>query len=35
MFTIDNDYIVAIRREIHEYPETGFNLPKTVAVVER
>jgi len=35
MFTIDNDYIVAIRREIHEYPETGFDLPKTVAVVER
>ncbi len=35
MFTIDNDYIVAIRREIHEYPETDFDLPKTVAVVKR
>ncbi|MBR6729705.1 MAG: amidohydrolase [Clostridia bacterium] len=35
MFTIDNDYIVSIRREIHEYPETDFDLPKTVAVVKR
>lgn len=35
MYTIDNDYIVAIRREIHEYPETDFDLPKTVAVVKR
>ena len=35
MFTIDNDYIVKIRREIHEYPETGFDLKKTVSVVER
>ncbi|MBR3934727.1 MAG: amidohydrolase [Clostridia bacterium] len=35
MFTIDNDYIVAIRREIHEYPETDFDLQKTVAVVKR
>lgn len=35
MFTIDNDYIVAIRREIHEYPETDFDLSKTVEVVKR
>lgn len=35
MFTIDNDYIVKIRREIHEYPETDFDLAKTVAVVKR
>ena len=35
MFTFDNGHIVAICREIHEYPETGFNLPKTVAVVKR
>ena len=35
MFEIDNDYIVRIRREIHQYPETDFDLPKTVAVVKR
>lgn len=35
MFTIDNDYIVAIRREIHEYPETDFDLPRTVGIVKR
>lgn len=28
-------YAVAIRREIHEYPEIGFDLPKTLAVVRR
>lgn len=35
MFEIDNDYIVKIRREIHQYPETGFDLERTVAVVKR
>ncbi|MBO5454284.1 MAG: amidohydrolase [Clostridia bacterium] len=35
MFNIDNDYIVKIRREIHMYPETDFDLPKTVALVKR
>lgn len=28
------DYAVAIRREIHEYPEVGFELPRTTALVE-
>lgn len=32
---IDNNYIVKLRREIHMYPEVDFDLPKTVAVVER
>ena len=35
MIHIENNYIVAIRREIHQYPETNFDLTKTVAVVKR
>ena len=31
----DKDYIISLRREIHEYPEIGFDLPRTVAVVKR
>ena len=31
----DKDYIISIRRELHEYPEIGFELPKTVALVKR
>ena len=31
----DKDYIISLRREIHEYPEIGFDLPKTLAVVKR
>jgi len=29
------EYVVRLRREIHEYPEIGFDLPKTLAVVRR
>ena len=29
------DYVINLRREIHEYPEVDFDLPKTVAVVNR
>ena len=29
------DYVINLRREIHEYPEVDFDLPKTVAVVKR
>lgn len=35
MIKIDNEYMVKIRREIHEYPEIDFDLPKTVALVKR
>lgn len=35
MIKVDKDYIVKIRREIHEYPETGFDLPRTTAIVKR
>lgn len=31
----DKEYIIGLRREIHEYPEIGFDLPKTIAVVKR
>ena len=30
-----NDYIVAIRRELHRVPEIGYDLPKTLAIVKR
>ena len=31
----DKDYIINLRHEIHEYPEIGFDLPRTIAVVKR
>lgn len=31
----DAQYIINIRRELHENPEIGFDLPNTVAVVKR
>jgi len=31
----DKDYIINLRHEIHEYPEIGFDLPKTIALVKR
>ena len=31
----DKDYILKLRHEIHEYPEIGFDLPRTIAVVKR
>lgn len=31
----DKDYIISLRHEIHEYPEIGFELPRTIAVVKR
>ena len=35
MITIDKDYIIKLRREIHMYPEVDYDLPKTVALVKR
>jgi len=32
---IDKEYIIRIRRELHQVPERGFNLPKTFAVIRR
>ena len=31
----DKDYIINLRHEIHKYPEIGFDLPNTIAVVKR
>ena len=31
----DKDYIIAIRRELHRFPEVGFELPKTLAIIRR
>ena len=30
----DQEYILNMRRKIHEYPEVGFELPKTIALVK-
>lgn len=29
------EYVVNLRRELHQYPEVGFDLPKTLALVRR
>lgn len=29
------EYVIALRRELHQYPEIGFDLPKTLALVRR
>lgn len=31
----DKEYIIKLRRELHEYPEVGFELPRTLALVKR
>ena len=31
----DKVYILNLRHEIHKYPEIGFDLPRTIAVVKR
>lgn len=31
----DKEYILSLRHEIHEYPEIGFDLPRTIALVKR
>ena len=34
-FKVDQDYIVAVRRELHMYPELAWDLDKTSALVRR
>ncbi|MEA4848818.1 MAG: M20 family metallopeptidase, partial [Clostridiaceae bacterium] len=33
--TVDKDYIIRLRRELHMRPEVGFDLPNTIALVKR
>ena len=32
---IDKDYIIRIRRQLHQVPEIGFDLPKTLTIIRR
>lgn len=32
---IDKDYVIRIRRELHQVPEVGFDLPKSIAIIKR
>lgn len=32
---VDKEYILSVRRELHMYPELGFDLPKTLALIRR
>ena len=32
---VDKDYIIRIRRELHQIPELGFELEKSMAVIRR
>jgi len=33
--SVEKDYILALRHELHAYPELAFDLPKTLALVKR
>ncbi len=35
MISVEEKYIIDLRHELHEYPEIGFELPKTISVVKR
>jgi len=35
VMSVDKDYILSLRRELHMYPELGFDLPKTLALIRR
>ena len=35
MFSIDSNYIVKNRRQLHMYPETDFDMPRTVALIKQ
>ncbi len=32
---IDKDYVIRLRRILHQYPEIGFKLPRTLALVKK
>ena len=31
----DKEYIISVRRELHRFPEVGFDLPKTLSIIRR
>jgi len=33
--SVDKEYILSLRRELHMYPELKFELPKTLALIRR
>ena len=33
--SVDKEYILALRHELHQYPELEFDLPRTLALVRR
>ena len=33
--SVDKEYILRLRRELHMYPELAFELPKTLALIRR
>lgn len=35
MFNVDENYVIGIRRELHKYPEIGYDNPKTLALIRR
>lgn len=35
MLSVDKDYILSLRRELHMYPELAFDLPRTLALIRR
>ncbi len=35
MLKADKDYMINLRRELHMYPETDFDLPRTTALIKR
>ena len=35
VMSVDEDYILSLRRELHMYPELEFELPKTLALIRR
>ena len=35
MYLVDKDYMIQIRRQLHMYPETDFDMPRTVALIKQ
>ncbi len=35
LLTVDGDYIIAIRHELHMYPEIGYDNPITLSIIKR